>query len=96
MPRYPISIRVWGIVSFCLGQGLTTTFNQINGSQLHTFFVYIPKQSEELQVTDRPAMESNSNSNYESPLVCIVYMDPEGVLCNSNGNEPVGENDGIW
>ena len=38
---YPISIRVWGIVSSIYDQGLSTTFNSINESQLHTFFVYI-------------------------------------------------------
>ena len=38
---YPISIRVWGIVSSIYDQGLSTTFNKINESQLHTFFVYI-------------------------------------------------------
>ena len=37
---YPISIRVWGIVSSIYDQGLSTTFNKINESQLHTFFVY--------------------------------------------------------
>ena len=40
---YPISIRVWGIVSSIYDQGLSTTFRKINESQLHTFFVY--KQS---------------------------------------------------
>ena len=37
---YPISIRVWGIVSFIFQLGLSTTFIRINESQLHTFFVY--------------------------------------------------------
>ena len=37
---YPISIRVWGIVSSIYDQGLSTTFNKIHESQLHTFFVY--------------------------------------------------------
>lgn len=41
-------------------------------------------------------MENNSNFRYESPMVRIVYTEPEGVLCSSNGNEPVGENDGLW
>ena len=36
---YPISIRVWGIVSFIFQLGLSTTFIRINESQLHTFFV---------------------------------------------------------
>ncbi len=39
---YPISIRVWGIVSFIFQLGLSTTFIRINESQLHTFFVYTP------------------------------------------------------
>ena len=38
---YPISIRVWGIVSSIYDQGLSTTFRKINESQLHTFFVYM-------------------------------------------------------
>ena len=38
---YPISIRVWGIVSSIYDQGLSTTFRKINESQLHTFFVYV-------------------------------------------------------
>ena len=41
--RAPIS-HIYPSVGYCvvnLGQGLTTTFNQMNGSQLHTFFVYI-------------------------------------------------------
>ena len=38
---YPISIRVWGIVSFIFQLGLSTTFIRINESQLHTFFLYI-------------------------------------------------------
>ena len=42
---YPISIRVWGIVSSIYDQGLSTTFNKINGSQLHTFFVYTHRYS---------------------------------------------------
>ena len=43
------------------------------------------------------AMESNSNSfNYDSPLLRVVEIEPEGVLCNSPGNESVGENDGLW
>ena len=29
--RYPISIRVWGIVAFIYVQGLSTTFSRING-----------------------------------------------------------------
>ena len=39
---YPISIRVWGIVSFIFQLGLSTTFIRINESQLHTFFLYCP------------------------------------------------------
>ena len=42
---YPISIRVWGIVSFIFQLGLSTTFIRINESQLHTFFIYSNKFS---------------------------------------------------
>jgi hypothetical protein len=39
-------------------------------------------------------MESKSVINYESPLLRVVEIDPEGVLCGSN--EAVDTNDGIW
>ena len=49
--RAPIS-HIYPSVGYCvvnLGQGLTTTFNQMNGSQLHTFFVYIHEIPVELR-----------------------------------------------
>ena len=46
---YPISIRVWGIVSSIYDQGLSTTFRKINESQLHTFFIYRLNILSELQ-----------------------------------------------
>ena len=42
------------------------------------------------------AMEVYSNPNYQSPLLLVVDIEPEGILCDSNRNEPVGENDGLW
>ena len=39
-------------------------------------------------------METKPIINYESPLLRVVEIEPEGVLCGSN--EPVDTNEGIW
>ena len=36
----PYTLQVWGIVSFIVVIGLSTTFRLINGNHLHTFFLY--------------------------------------------------------
>ena len=39
-------------------------------------------------------METKPIINYESPLLRVVEIEPEGVLCGST--EPVDTNEGIW
>ena len=64
---YPISIRVWGIVSSIYDQGLSTTFNKMNESQLHTFFVYTSNILLELR--------NNNRINEIVTLHCIYHLD---------------------
>lgn len=40
------------------------------------------------------SMETKQCKLYQSPVIVVLELYPEGVLCNSN--ELLEENDGIW
>lgn len=35
-------------------------------------------------------------NHYEAPLVAVLELFPEGLLCSSSGTEVLEENDGLW
>ena len=91
---------MWGIVSFIVVIGLSTTFRLINGNRLHTFLFFIYRHIgvygfERLLTQNRYTMYTKFYLPYLAPDVEVVAIAVEHGFANSI-EDPVENPEQEW